>query len=327
MSVAILLGTYQGAAWLPELLSSLLAQTHVDWVLYARDDGSTDETAQILRDFSKRSGHTVIILPAGAKPLGPQMNFSELLGAALQNGEKTFLFCDQDDIWLAQKIAKSVEALTTVGTRPALVHTDLSVVGPALEPWSPSFRRASHTLDTKDDPLPRLLAQNFVTGCTVALNRELAEIVYPVPPDSLMHDWWAALVAAAAGKILYLDEALVQYRQHGANASGGVGNSLSRKLRDFTRGSFRPQDLMRARVRQMVALVKRLESMRDAYPSSKVALARVDGLLSALDKSRLSALSAFWHEGVRLQGALRTALYYAYLLGQREQLARTIQSG
>lgn len=308
MRVAILLATYQGESWLEELLLSLVAQTHKDWALYARDDGSHDDTLRLLEAFRDRGLRPTLILPAAATPLGPTQSFSLLLGAALEAGEETFFFCDQDDVWEPLKIERSLDSLRAAPAGPALVHTDLSVADKDLQTLSPSFRRATHTLDIAPNPLPRLLAQNFVTGCTVGFNRALAEVAYPVPPDALMHDWWVALLASATGTVRYVDEPLIRYRQHGSNASGGVGNSLSKKFSDFVRGKFSPMNLMRARLRQMRSLERRLRENQFLG-----AAADVEPLLGVLATHPLRAVVIHWRGGVRLQGWPRTLLYYLCL--------------
>ncbi len=71
-----------------------------------------------------------------------------------------------------------------------------------------------------DDPLKVLLVQNFMTGCTMLVNRRLLDIALPIPKEALMHDWWLALCAAVFGHIGFIDKPLVKYRQHGGNEVG-----------------------------------------------------------------------------------------------------------
>ena len=105
--------------------------------------------------------------------------------------------------------------------RPAMVHTDLRVVDGELRELSPSFMQYS-CLDGNRLALPQLLMQNVVTGCTMMVNRALADLSCREIPKGavLMHDWWLALVAAVFGKTVFINEPLLYYRQHGDNEVG-----------------------------------------------------------------------------------------------------------
>src|SRR4029077_11295650 len=100
-----------------------------------------------------------------------------------------------------------------------LVHSDLSVVDDALRELQPSFWRYSG-FDPERTNLARLLLKNTVTGCASLVNLPLVMLPVPVPPAALLHDYWLALVAAAAGRIAVVREPLVAYRQHARNAVG-----------------------------------------------------------------------------------------------------------
>lgn len=105
---------------------------------------------------------------------------------------------------------------------PCLVHTDLEVVDRDLKRISSSFMRNQglHHVEDSTRQLSTLLAQNFVTGCTMLINRALKEIALPFPKNIIMHDYWLALVAAASGKLVFVDKPTIKYRQHGHNTVG-----------------------------------------------------------------------------------------------------------
>ncbi|MCM1577457.1 MAG: glycosyltransferase family 2 protein [Ruminococcus sp.] len=108
--------------------------------------------------------------------------------------------------------------------KPVLVHTDLEIVDRELNVTAASFMKYQG-LDARYKSLNRLLCQNNITGCTVMMNRALADIVRAAPPEyMLMHDWWAGLAAAAFGEIGFVGRATVKYRQHGGNQLGAVNN-------------------------------------------------------------------------------------------------------
>lgn len=218
--VAVLLSTYNGERFLVKLLESILVnQKYKNFILIVRDDGSVDNTVQILQEFARKHSNVVVI--SGAN-IGPLLSFGELLTTALERDYQYFLFADQDDIWFQDKICKAIERLKELEgphSDPALVHTDLNVVDEEGQLLDPSFWHYQ-SLNPKNTQLNRLLIQNVVTGCTVAINRRLAEMAVPFPKNAIMHDWWLALVASAFGSINHLSETTIDYRQHSQNTVG-----------------------------------------------------------------------------------------------------------
>jgi glycosyltransferase involved in cell wall biosynthesis len=219
--IDILLATYNGEAWLEEQIDSLLAQEFRDWRLLARDDGSSDRTVELLQSYANRFPGKILILPNHGDNLGPCGNFTKLL--EFSNADYV-MFCDQDDIWLPEKIGvtlvkmQEMEAAHGLAT-PFLVHTDFKLVDEKLQVFAESGWQYQKT-EPKRMALNRLLVQNVATGCTVMINRTLREIARPIPPGALMHDWWLALVASVFGKIGQLAQPTMLYRQHAANKVG-----------------------------------------------------------------------------------------------------------
>lgn len=220
--IDILLATYQGAAFLPEQLASLEAQTHRDWRLFLRDDGSTDGSPALVRDWAARHGRTLIEIVDGDSRTGPCESFSRLLAAS---DGPWFAFCDQDDFWAPEKLEILLAAAQAAGDEgPVMAHCDLEVVGRGLEPLAPSFwARAMNDPDLRGAApghRHRLFYQNPATGCAMLGNAALREAMAPVPRGVRMHDWWATLTAAWRGRIVAVDRPLVRYRQHGGNTIG-----------------------------------------------------------------------------------------------------------
>jgi len=234
-SVQVLLATYNGAPYLAAQLDSLLAQTHGDWRLLVRDDGSTDATLGILAAYRERFPEKITLLPPDGRRLGAAASFAALLAAA--DGDY-LMFCDQDDVWLPEKIECTLAAMAALearhgADRPLLVHTDLTVTDGELVPVAASLWGFQHTDPVDGASLNRLLVQNVVTGCTAMLNRPLRDLALPLPAGAMMHDWWLALVAAAFGAIGHLSVPTAFYRQHGANDVGAVGLNLGDVIRRF----------------------------------------------------------------------------------------------
>ena len=229
VGIDILLATFNGAPYLSAQLDSLLGQTETSWRLLVRDDGSTDATPRIIASYCERHPGRIVVIDAGGERLGPGGNFSRLLAAATAG---RIMFCDQDDVWLPGKIAATAARMAELEQSwgretPLLVHTDLRVVDDSLGPIAPSLWRYQGADPERGMRLGRLLVQNCATGCTVMINRALADRALPIPEAAMMHDWWLALVAACFGRIGYVDEATVLYRQHGANDTGARRLSFS----------------------------------------------------------------------------------------------------
>jgi Glycosyltransferases involved in cell wall biogenesis len=218
--VSIVMATYNGETYIREQLDSLLQNTFTDWQLEICDDGSKDNTLLIAREYeSKYPGK--IIIHANEKNLGVVLNFLE--GAKRATGEYV-MFCDQDDVWLPNKIEHTLNFLQRQEKKygndmPITVFTDAKVVNRTLEETHPSFHQSGKLDCTKLD-LPHILMENKLLGCTVMFNSKVKEKLVQLPEHARVHDWWIGLVTASFGKIAYLQEATMLYRQHEKNVIG-----------------------------------------------------------------------------------------------------------
>ena len=220
----ILLATYNGARYLPELLASIAGQTAGHWQLLIRDDGSTDATRDILAEAVRRDRRLMVLNDRQGRQ-GPSQNFGLLMQKAYELGARYVMLADQDDVWLPNKLEHSLRRMQQAEQAsgpetPLLVHADLSVVDERLQMIHPSMTAYAGICRNPRDPLRTLLVYNFVTGCTALLNRPLLEAALPIPTAAVMHDWWLALCAAAVGRIGYLPEPVALYRQHADNTVG-----------------------------------------------------------------------------------------------------------
>lgn len=302
-AISVLLATYNGAAYLAELLDSLLSQTFPARII-ARDDGSSDATPQILA----RHGVQVRVLEDGLGNVGVRGNFNLLAQAA---DTPYVAFADQDDIWEPRRLEAGMAVMAEMERRngpgsPLLVHGDLAVCDAQGRTVAPSLWRFQG-LDPTVRSFPRLLVQNNVTGCTVLCNRALLEKAFPVPPGAIMHDWWLALVAAMSGDIGVVPEALVRYRQHGANQVGAVrGNTagLLCRLR-----SIDPRVSLRATQVQAQAFLDRFQGRED--PRGALALAAAYAGIQGRSYPR--RLGTIWKCGLWKQGLLRNLGLMRYI--------------
>lgn len=213
MRAVILMSTYNGQEFIGAQLDSILAQKGVvDLNIYIRDDGSSDNTLKIIKDYQNKFDK--IFLECGAN-IGPCGSFFELLKNC-KNIEKAdiYLFSDQDDFWMPTKIQHSYETLKKI-SGPSLYSSVLGVVDQNLG----DMRIYRHRERVKYfDPI----YVNAVTGCSSAWNDEFLRII-KVPEnysDVLMHDWWLYLTAMFLGSFHYDTRPLTLYRQHAGNVIG-----------------------------------------------------------------------------------------------------------
>ena len=230
--IAILLSTYNGTKYLEEQLDSILNQTYSNYVIVARDDGSYDDTIQLLNKYAKKFTDKFHLLEQDLLNLGASDSFSYLIEYVLENKQSLglesayMMFCDQDDIWSLEKIHKQIDEMLKVekqqtGTKPipVLIHSNLRVVSEEKSLIAESFVHYQG-LEIERNRFTNLVISNVVTGCTAFINEALARKAVPVSREAIMHDWWLSLVASAFGKLVFIDAPLVSYRQHDTNAIG-----------------------------------------------------------------------------------------------------------
>ena len=194
--IDVLLATYRpDPAMLREQVDSIRGQKGVDVNLIRRED------------------------EAGA---GAAANFSALLA---ESKAPYVAFSDQDDVWLPEKLAKLQARMLEMEARygretPCLVFCDSVLVDAGLKVLEPSFLRAAR-LDPARLKFRQLVLQNVPSGHQMLINAALRRLCAPIPPEAVMHDHWISLIAARRGRIEFLGEQLVLYRQHGRNVFGG----------------------------------------------------------------------------------------------------------
>lgn len=222
-TVDIVMATYNGGRYVAEQVASIEAQTFPGWRLLVSDDCSGDDTVAIIElmaDDDPRIG----IVSKGVRHGGAAQNFMSLLPRV----EAPYvMFADQDDVWLPQKVERSLAEMQKLESAhgkntPLLVFADMRVVDDDLKEVATSFMRLGNYDPTRVS-FPQLLAQNVAAGCTIVANRPLIDFAKSTTVNDgrlVMHDWWLMLLASAFGYIAYIDEQLSLYRQHGDNEVG-----------------------------------------------------------------------------------------------------------
>lgn len=233
--ISIVLCTYNGQAYLPEQLASLARQQRPPDELIVADDQSTDATPEIVRAFATTAPFPVRFLQ-NAENLGLNRNFADAFARA--EGDLVF-FCDQDDVWHPQKLARFATAFA-LDPQVGLVFCDARVVSPQLAPlghthWqSVDFTPALQARFRHDpqDQRPytagafEVLSRHcFVAGATAAVRRATRDAILPWPQEWAF-DAWAAMVSASLWRTRIIPEPLNDYRQHPRQALGGARKGL-----------------------------------------------------------------------------------------------------
>lgn len=216
--ISVALATYNGEKYLIEMLDSIESQDYPHLELVIADDASTDTTPRLLQERAWR--RPCNRLETGDR-LGVIGNFSRAIAACTGD---YLTFADQDDLWREDKLSRMLTRMQALELKrgmdtPILVFSDLALIDEHGAPLADSF--FTHA---KKSPrcanLGDFLVSNHVPGCAMLVNRALIQRAMPVPQEFHMHDWWFIMVSAAFGEIDYVDEPLIQYRQHTTNTVG-----------------------------------------------------------------------------------------------------------
>lgn len=215
--VDILLATYNGEKYIKEQVESILNQTYENIQIIISDDCSTDKTRQVLKEYENNEKIKIFYQE---KNLGYVKNFEFLLKQVESN---LYMLSDQDDVWKKEKVEKSVEKIES--EKLDLVFGDLEVVDENLNTLYKSYNRYMHLIHKikkyqKDYRLQYLY--NCMTGCTIISRKNWIDKVLPFPTNSkyMIHDYWLGLVIALNGKVGYIEEPYILYRQHEKNQVG-----------------------------------------------------------------------------------------------------------
>lgn len=228
--VDILLATYNGEKYLKELIDSILNQTYKNIKLIISDDCSQDNTRKILEEYEKKDERVAVYYQP--QNLGYVKNFEFLLKQVKSN---LYMLADQDDVWLPEKIEKSVETLKRENAD--LVFGDLEVVDKDLKTIYPSFNDfmlLSRKIKKYIKSYKLNYLYNCVTGCTVIAKSKFISKLLPIPANSkyFIHDHWLGIMMSIYGKVAYMPEKYIKYRQHGNNQVGT--NKISHKFTKLT---------------------------------------------------------------------------------------------
>lgn len=301
--IQVLLAAYNGAEFLNEQINSVLLNfdklPDFDCQLLISDDKSSDDTSSILSDYSEKDSRVIFL--DGNRKGGVKDNFNFLIMAATAD---YVFFCDQDDLWLPNKLSIFMKKFNEVETSnlPILLHSDLCVSDNNLSPINVSM--FAYQKINKNPSFSDLIVSNSVTGCVMAINRPLLKIVQGCNVSkSIMHDWYIALIASALGQIYFIPNSLILYRQHGNNQVGAKSFSLIKLL---DKGVFEKsiKSINLTREQAELFLVDFDEFLSDAHKE------HLRSYIKSFDSGFLNRFGLFFRRQVRKYGIIRNLLFF-----------------
>jgi glycosyltransferase involved in cell wall biosynthesis len=222
--IDVLLSTYNGLLYLGEQIDSLLNQTYDNWRLLIRDDGSSDGTLDIVKSYQKRFPDKIEIVKDSGENIGPCKSYERLL---MVSTSPYVMFCDQDDVWLPDKILYSLQVMKDAEKKYGgviMTFSDLQIADQHLKLLHDSYLKfmkiPSHCVNN-----PYYIVHNCpVNACTVMLNNLARDCCIPFGKSALMHDWWCAVICGFSGRIVLMNESTILYRQHAGSVFGAPAN-------------------------------------------------------------------------------------------------------
>ena len=235
-SIAILLCTFNGASFLPAQLASLAGQSFKNWRLFVSDDGSMDDTIAIVAEYKERLGTAPVNIRNGSRQ-GFVKNFLSLACDPSLSFDY-YAYCDQDDVWEPDKLARAVERLSRTSPKIPAMYCSRTILiddeGKTLA-YSRAYRRKPSFRNA--------LVQSIASGNTIVFNEAARRLLMICGSAAKIpsHDWWTYLLTSGAGGVVYYDQIpQVRYRMHGENVIGtntGLRNRV-RRLCMLSRGRF-----------------------------------------------------------------------------------------
>jgi Glycosyl transferase family 2 len=315
MRISVAMCTYNGADFLSAQLESIIAQSRPPDEIVVCDDGSTDDTHALLKQFAANS------------PVPVSLQFNEKNLGSVKNFEKAINLCtgdiialsDQDDVWRADKlclIEKAFQQAPTAG----LVFSDAEIVGQNLESLDRSmwdqvnFDAHKRKLVRSGRALEVLITGWTVTGATMAFRSEFVKLSLPIPEGiAMIHDGWIALTVAAVAEVVMIEQPLIKYRQHGGQQVGAPSRTQEAEVEPNLRHAFRRRNSTSDLYTILATLEERLVAHSGTY-DTRNALSFVGdysfhlNVRANLPQSRLNRLPGILRE-------LLTRRYHEYANG------------
>lgn len=207
------MATYNGEKYLVEQLDSIINQTYHNWNLLIRDDNSTDKTLEIIQNYHKKDKR-IKILKDNKGNLGIVRNFEELL----KSSESEFImFSDQDDIWVENKLDMYLKMIEKIKNKGFMIHSDAILFN---KNKSNILKDTFISKKAINRGLENVFFNYFVQGATILISKEIKNFILPFPKEVYLHDRYIHLISELFFERIFVNKALIYYRQHGDNQIG-----------------------------------------------------------------------------------------------------------
>lgn len=245
MKIMILLSVYNGADFIDQQLDSIWKQNiEAEIELYVRDDGSSDNTREIVNAWAERLH---IIWADSTRNLGAAQSFMYLLRTAPE--ADYYAFCDQDDYWYPDKLSRAISQVEKyVQTISVLYFANSRLVDRNLKPLNATASPA--------EPLISISAQMVCGNCqgsTMVMNKTLCRLLIEQDMKQIvMHDLTTILYAIAWGTVIYEKEPVMDYRQHEGNVESTLKKGLAARFHQTYRRWIKNKGIMSKQVDELV---------------------------------------------------------------------------
>lgn len=229
--IQVLISTYNGEKYLREQLNSVIEQKGVNVKILVRDDGSTDSTLEILKEYKEKG----FLEYYTGENIGYKKSFMTLVSYCIKEKSDYYAFCDQDDFWESNKLISAINKIESIHEdMPKLYFSNLKIVDENLNQIG--FKDYSNM----NISLGGAMVRFNMAGCTMVFNNELLNMIFKEEffKLNISHDAWIYKVCLAiGGKVIFDESSYIKYRQHGNNVTGikqGIKKRLSNEFKAFT---------------------------------------------------------------------------------------------
>lgn len=223
--ILVMMSTYNGSLYIKEQLDSVINQKEVDVDIFIRDDGSSDKTISIIKEYCKNCNNIHFEQGDNLKPSGSFMWLIQ--NSAIQNYDY-FAFCDQDDVWLEDKLISAVKQIKDYDKIPVLYYCATCNVDKELNAIGLLYTDTVHTTSLLDS----IATGSLIPGCTMVFNKELMHLLKQGNPCFVtMHDTWTHLICLSCGGTVIGDSTPhILYRQHENNVIGSMKKNVFERI-------------------------------------------------------------------------------------------------
>jgi glycosyltransferase involved in cell wall biosynthesis len=308
ISISVAMCTFNGARFLSAQLESIAAQDRPPDELVICDDGSSDETLELVRDFERRFKIRTCLVVNGTN-LGSTRNFEQAIYLCQC---QVVALADQDDVWYPHKLRRIEEAFlgSTEGRSaespdgPVAVFSDADLIDTNDCPLDGRLWRAMRFTVAEQRSVQRgeaigvLLKHPVVTGATMAFRRELFDLLTPLPSMEI-HDRWISFLLATCGRVVGISEPLMQYRCH---AGQQIGPGPLTMQQSITLASSRGADFYEEEITRYRRFAEKLKEGNGRFMQGEKASNEIKKKLSHLEhratlpRPRFARISPMLHE-------------------------------